>query len=98
MLDSIHSLICKTIYFVKLMRYDSIQYFPGGLRVELIVLLVIIISIIVGFYMAWSIGANDVANSMATAVGAKAITFRQAALIAGVLIFFWCSIRGSSCC
>jgi len=38
--------------------------------------------------MAWSIGANDVANSMATAVGAKAITFRQAALIAGVLIFF----------
>ncbi|KYK21090.1 phosphate permease [Thermoplasmatales archaeon SG8-52-4] len=35
--------------------------------------------------MAWSIGSNDVANSMATAVGAKAITFRQAVLIAGVL-------------
>jgi PiT family inorganic phosphate transporter len=39
----------------------------------------------IGFYMAWSIGANDVANSMATAVGAKAITFRQAVLIAGIL-------------
>ena len=39
----------------------------------------------IAFYMAWSIGANDVANSMATAVGAKAITFRQAVLIAGVL-------------
>ena len=39
----------------------------------------------VAFYMAWSIGSNDVANSMATAVGAKAITFRQAVLIAGVL-------------
>jgi len=41
----------------------------------------------IGFYMAWSIGANDVANSMATAVGAKAITFKQAVLIAGILNF-----------
>ena len=41
----------------------------------------------ISFYMAWSIGANDVANSMATAVGAKAITFRQAVLIAGILNF-----------
>lgn len=39
----------------------------------------------IAFYMAWSIGANDVANSMATAVGAKAITFKQAVVIAGVL-------------
>ena len=41
----------------------------------------------IGLYMAWSIGSNDVANSMATAVGAKAITFKQAVLIAGVLNF-----------
>jgi PiT family inorganic phosphate transporter len=41
----------------------------------------------IAFYMAWSIGSNDVANSMATAVGAKAITFKQAVLIAGVLNF-----------
>ncbi|PNX50131.1 MAG: phosphate permease, partial [Thermoplasmata archaeon M8B2D] len=41
----------------------------------------------IGFYMAWSIGSNDVANSMATAVGAKAITFRQAVIIAAVLNF-----------
>jgi len=39
----------------------------------------------IGFYMAWSIGANDVANSMATSVGSKALTFRQAVLIAGIL-------------
>jgi len=39
----------------------------------------------IAFYMAWSIGANDVANSMATAVGAKAITFKQAVIIAGIL-------------
>ncbi len=42
----------------------------------------------IAFYMAWSIGANDVANSMATAVGAKAITFKQAVLIAGILNIF----------
>jgi len=41
----------------------------------------------IAFYMAWSIGANDVANSMATAVGSKAITFKQAVIIAGILSF-----------
>jgi len=40
-----------------------------------------------GFSMAWNLGANDVANSMASAVGAKAITIRQAMLIASILNF-----------
>ncbi|MEW6672052.1 MAG: inorganic phosphate transporter [Thermodesulfobacteriota bacterium] len=40
---------------------------------------------IFGFYMAWNIGANDVANSMASAVAAKAVTIRQAIVIAAVL-------------
>ncbi len=48
-----------------------------------------------GFYMAWNIGSNDVANSMATAVGAKAITFKQAVLIAGVLNFVGAVFVGS---
>ena len=48
----------------------------------------------IGFYMAWSIGANDVANSMATAVGAKAITFKQAVLIAGILNFIGAILVG----
>ena len=46
---------------------------------------ILIIGYIFGVYMAWNIGANDVANSMASAVGAKAITIRQAIFIAGIL-------------
>ncbi len=48
----------------------------------------------IAFYMAWSIGANDVANSMSTAVGAKAITHRQAVIIAGVLVFLGAVLVG----
>jgi PiT family inorganic phosphate transporter len=46
---------------------------------------ILIFGFIIGFYMAWNIGANDVANSMASSVGSKAITLRQAILIAGIL-------------
>ncbi len=45
--------------------------------------------------MAWNIGANDVANSMASAVGAKAITLRQAILIAGILNIVGAAFIGS---
>ena len=48
---------------------------------------VLILAIIVGLAMAMAIGANDVANSMATAVGAKAITIKQAVIIAAILEF-----------
>jgi len=47
--------------------------------------IILIVGFTFGFYMAWNIGANDVANSMASAVGAKAITIRQAVFIAGIL-------------
>jgi len=40
-----------------------------------------------GLYMAFNIGANDTANSMASAVGARALTLRQAVVVAGVLEF-----------
>ncbi|MFZ2630668.1 MAG: inorganic phosphate transporter [Desulfosalsimonadaceae bacterium] len=46
---------------------------------------VLIFGFIAGFYMAWHIGASDVANSMASAVGAKAVTLRQAIFTAGIL-------------
>jgi inorganic phosphate transporter, PiT family len=53
------------------------------------------LSVVAGAYMAWNIGANDVANSMASAVGAKAITLRQAVVIAGVLTFVGATFVGS---
>ena len=43
------------------------------------------IACLLAIYMAWNIGANDVANSMSTAVGTRAITLRQAVLIAAIL-------------
>jgi PiT family inorganic phosphate transporter len=48
-----------------------------------------------GFMMAFNLGANDVANSMASAVGAKAISVRQAVFIAGILNFVGAVFLGS---
>ena len=56
---------------------------------------VLLIGYIFGFYMAWNIGANDVANSMASAVGAKAITIRQSIFIAGILNIIGATFIGS---
>ncbi|MEH2144305.1 inorganic phosphate transporter [Nostoc sp.] len=42
---------------------------------------------LLAFYVAWNLGANDVANAMGTSVGSKAVTLKQALLIAGVLEF-----------
>ncbi|MFH0823164.1 MAG: anion permease [Pseudomonadota bacterium] len=55
----------------------------------------IIISIAAGAYMAWNIGANDVANSMASAVGAKVLTLKQAIVVATVLTFLGSTLVGS---
>jgi PiT family inorganic phosphate transporter len=55
---------------------------------------ILIFALLIGFSMALAIGANDVANSMATAVGAKAITPKQAVLIAGVLEFIGATFFG----
>ena len=56
----------------------------------------LLITILLGFAMAWAIGANDAANSMSTAVGAKAITPKQAVVIAGVLEFTGAYFFGKS--
>ncbi len=54
-----------------------------------------ILGAVAGAYMAWNIGANDVANSMASAVGAKVLTLRQALVVATVLTFLGATFVGS---
>jgi inorganic phosphate transporter, PiT family len=46
-----------------------------------------IVVLVIGFYMAWNIGANDVSNAMGTSVGSGALTLRRAVLLAAVLEF-----------
>ena len=57
--------------------------------------ILIIIAIIIGAYMAWNIGANDVANSMADAVGSKALTIFWAVVLAGICNFCGAVLVGS---
>jgi PiT family inorganic phosphate transporter len=49
---------------------------------------------VVGFFMAWGIGANDVANAMGTSVGSKAITLKQAIIIAMIFEFAGAYLAG----
>jgi len=62
--------------------------------IPIMLLAIIALAIFAGLYMAWSIGSNDVANSMSTAVGAKAITLRQALVIASILNFLGAILVG----
>lgn len=57
--------------------------------------LLLILSVVAGAYMAWNIGANDCSNAMASAVGAKVITLRQALVLATILTFLGATFVGS---
>lgn len=54
------------------------------------------IAVVFGLYMAWNIGANDVANSMADAVGSKAISVKQAVILAGTCEFAGAVLVGAN--
>jgi PiT family inorganic phosphate transporter len=57
--------------------------------------LLFIVILLAGFYLAWNMGANDVANAMGTSVGSGALTLRRAVLIAAVLEFSGAFFFGS---
>ena len=54
----------------------------------------LVLACIFGLFMAWGIGANDVANAMGTSVGSGAITIKQAVLIAAIFEFAGAFLAG----
>lgn len=58
--------------------------------------LLIILACVFGVFMAWGVGANDVANAMGTSVGSRALTVKQAILIAMVFEFAGAYLAGGA--
>ena len=56
--------------------------------------LLLILAAVFGLFMAWGIGANDVANAMATSVGSKALTIKSAIIIAAIFEFTGAYLAG----
>jgi PiT family inorganic phosphate transporter len=54
----------------------------------------IVLACLFGFFMAWGIGANDVANAMGTSVGSRALTITQAIFIAMIFEFAGAYLAG----
>ncbi len=54
----------------------------------------IILACVFGLFMAWGVGANDVANAMGTSVGSKAVTIKQAIIIATIFEFAGAYLAG----
>lgn len=53
-----------------------------------------VLACVFGLFMAWGIGANDVSNAMGTSVGSRALTMKQAIVIAMVFEFAGAYLAG----
>ena len=58
--------------------------------------ILLVLACLFGFFMAWGVGANDVANAMGTSVGSRALTIKQAIIIAMVFEFLGAYLAGGS--
>lgn len=56
--------------------------------------ILLILACCFGFFMAWGVGANDVANAMGTSVGSRALTVKQAIVIAMIFEFAGAYLAG----
>ncbi|MCR8922104.1 inorganic phosphate transporter [Dasania sp. GY-MA-18] len=56
--------------------------------------ILLVMACLFGFFMAWGVGANDVANAMGTSVGSRALTVKQAIIIAMIFEFAGAYLAG----
>lgn len=69
--------------------------FPDGVNLDTFSVVILTLGSFVAFILTYAIGANDVANALGTSVGSKAISLRNACILAGIFEFLGAAIMGS---